>query len=279
MNLGLDGKIALVTGGASGIGRVTCLAFARERARVVVADIDEEGARKTAATIQAGGGEGYALPCDVSSACAVDALVDAIVSSFGRLDCAFNNAGFEGALAPTAECTEENWDRLIAVNLKGVWLCMRAEIRHMMKQGGGVIINNASVAALVAERGFPAYAAAKGGVLQLTRTAAAEYAGANIRINAICPGVIRTPMMDRVTSSFRPSALMPGSFRNPWARRITDGLFRWAPMKDLGMRLLQPMGRSGTPEEVADAVVWLCSDMASFITGQPLAVDGGMVAQ
>jgi NAD(P)-dependent dehydrogenase (short-subunit alcohol dehydrogenase family) len=278
MKLGLEGKVVLITGGASGMGRAACLAFAREGSRVIVVDIDEEGAQQTVEGIQAAGSEGYALPCDVSAADQVEATINAVVSYFGRLDCAFNNAGFEGVLAPTAECTEENWDRMISVNLKGVWLCMRAEIRQMMRQGRGVIVNNASVAALVAERGYPAYAAAKGGVVQLTRTAAAEYAGAKIRINAVCPGVIRTPMMDRATSSFRPSALMPGAFRSPWARRIADGIFHWAPMRELGMRMLQPMGRSGTAEEVADGVVWLCSDAASFVTGQALAVDGGMVA-
>ncbi len=165
-----------------------------------------------------------------------------------------HDAGIESVSKTILEMTEENWDRLISINLKGVWLCMRAEIRQMMKQGKGAIVNNSSVAALVAERGFPAYAAAKGGVVQLTRTAAAEYAGANIRINAVCPGVIHTPMIDRATSAFRPSALMPGSFRTPWSRRIADGLFGWAPMRSLGMRMLQPMGRGGSSEEVAAAV-------------------------
>jgi NAD(P)-dependent dehydrogenase (short-subunit alcohol dehydrogenase family) len=275
----LKDKVALVTGGASGIGRVSAGAFAREGAKVVIADIDAEQGAESARHLAKAGAEVLFVACDVTHAQEVQALIEGVVRAYGRLDCAFNNAGFEGDLAPTAECTEENWDRTLAVNLKAVWLCMKYEIQQMLGQRGGAIVNMGSVAALVAERGFPAYAAAKGGVLQLTRTAAVEYAGANIRINAVCPGVIDTPMATRAMAGLRPSAMMPGALRSPVARRLADAIFRFPPVKSMGIKSMHPLGRMGKPEEVAEAAVWLCSEAASFVTGHALPVDGGLVAQ
>jgi len=275
----LEGKIALVTGAASGIGRSAVLAFVREGAKVVASDVDCQGGEECARLARGMGAEAVFLPADVSQDSEVEALIHTAVETYGRLDCAFNNAGTEGELAPTAECTEENWDRTIAVNLKGVWLCLKYEIRQMLRQRGGAIVNTASVAALVAERGFPAYGAAKGGVVQLTRTAAVEYAGAGIRINAVCPGLVRTPMARRAMRAMRPSAMMPGLVRTRTARFVADSFFRLPLFKAFGARAMQPLGRMGEPEEIAEAVVWLCSDAASFVTGVALPVDGGMVAQ
>lgn len=274
----LEGKVALVTGAASGIGRAAVLAFAREGAKVAASDVDDVGGEVSARMGREMGGEAVFLPADVSKASDVEALIQATIKAYGSLDCAFNNAGTEGELAPTAECTEENWDRTIAVNLKGVWLCMKYEIPPMLRRGGA-IVNMASVAALVAERGFPAYGAAKGGVAQLTRTAAVEYAGARIRINAVCPGLVRTPMARRAMRAMRPSAMVPGAVRTRASRLVADALFRLPPIKSLGVRAMQPLGRMGEPEEIAEAVVWLCSDAASFVTGVMLPVDGGLVAQ
>ncbi len=245
-------KVALVTGGSSGIGRAAALAFAREGAKVVVADVQVAGGQETVRLIGDAGGEAVFVRTDVASPVEVQALVDQAVQRYGRLDCAFNNAGIEGTLAPTAECSEENWNRTLEVNLKGVWLCMKAEIAQMLKQGGGAIVNTASVAGLVGFQNLPAYCASKGGVVQLTRTAALEYAKMGIRINAVCPGVIRTAMVERVTGG--------------------------NPQTEAQFVAMEPVGRMGTPEEVAAAVVWLCSDAASFVTGHPMVVDGGLVA-
>lgn len=253
MALSLEGKVALVTGGSSGIGRATALVFAREGAKVVVADVQTDGGDETVQRIEDAGGEAIFVKTDVSKAGEVMALVDSAVSTYGRLDCAFNNAGIEGTMAPTADCTEENWDRVIAVNLKGVWLCMKYEIPEMLKRGNGAIVNTASFLGLVGLQGAPAYCTSKGGVIQLTRTAALEYATKGIRINAVCPGVIRTPMLERVTGG----------------KPEFEALFT----------AREPVGRMGAPGEVAEAVVWLCSDAASFVTGHPLVVDGGFVAQ
>ena len=269
-------KVALVTGGASGIGFAAVQAFAQRGVRVLIADLDQEAGRHAAQRIEESGGQTVFTPCDVSLPDEVEALVRGAVERFGRLDYAFNNAGYEGPMAPTAEYSEADWDRVVAVNLKGVWLCMKYEMRQMLRQRRGAIVNAASVAALISERGYPAYAAAKGGVLQLTRTAAVEYAGSGIRINAVCPGVIRTSMIDRATRAMRPSAMMPGMLRTPLSRWFADRVLR-RPFRALGMRMLTPLGRMGRPEEVAEAVVWLCSDAASFITGQHLTIDGGMV--
>lgn len=249
----VQGKVALVTGGASGIGRATALAFAREGAKVLVSDVVVAGGEETVVLIKAAGGEAQFVKADVAKPAEVDALVAKVVAAHGRLDCAFNNAGIEGAMTSTVDCTEENWDRTIAVNLKGVWLCMKAEIAQMLKQGGGAIVNTASVAGLVGFAGLPAYVASKHGVVGLTKTAALEYAKSGIRINAVCPGGIQTPMLER--------------------------LFQSQPQTSEAIAAMEPVGRLGTPEEIAEAVVWLCSDAASFVTGLPMAIDGGLVAQ
>jgi NAD(P)-dependent dehydrogenase (short-subunit alcohol dehydrogenase family) len=246
-------RVALVTGAATGIGRAAALAFAHEGADVVVADIDDERGSKVAAEVEAVGVHAMYVHADMSRPDEVDDLVNRTVERFGRIDYAFNNAGIEGTPAPTDECTRENWDRTIATNLTGVFSCMHAEIPKMLAQGGGVIVNNASVAGLVGFAGIPAYTASKHGVVGLTKNAALDYATRNIRVNAVCPGVIDTEMVGRFT------------------HHDTEA------MQELTKT--EPIGRLGTPDEIADAVVWLCSDRASFVTGQAIAVDGGFVAQ
>ena len=249
----LEGKVALVTGASSGIGRAAALAFSREGAKVVTADVDVEGGMETVRTIQDAGGEAVFVRSDVSKAAEVEALISKSVETYGRLDCAYNNAGIEGTMGPTADCTEENWDRVIGTNLKGMWLCMKYEIPEMLTRGSGAIVNVSSIAGLVGIQGRPAYAASKHGVAGLTKAAALEYAQAGIRINAVCPGIIRTPMLER-----------------PLAQR---------PELEATLIAQVPVGRIGTPEEIAEAVVWLCSDAASFVTGHTMMVDGGYVAQ
>ncbi len=221
----MKNKVALVTGGGSGIGRATALAFARERAEVVIADVDDENGNKTARLIEETGGKAVFISCDVSKASEVEALIKQSVEKFGHLDWAFNNAGILGEMATTADCKEDNFDRIINTNLKGVWLCMKYEIPQMVKQGGGVIVNTASNAAVRGVPELPAYSASKGGVLQLTRTAAVESASSGIRVNAINPGLISTPMVDRQVES------------NPEA---VEGFIKE-----------HPVGRIGEPEEIA----------------------------
>ena len=249
----LEGKVALVTGGGSGIGRATCLAMAREGAKVAVADVVVEGGQETVRLIQDAGGEAIFIKADVSNAAEVEAMVRQTVASYGRLDCAFNNAGIEGPVCSTAEYTEEDFDRVVAIDLTGVWLCMKSEIPVMLEHGGGAIVNTASVAGLVGFQGISAYAASKHGVNGLTKTAALEYAKAGIRVNSVCPGVIETPMVKRA--------------------------FEKSPAMEEGAAMMEPVGRLGQPEEIAQAVVWLCSDAASFVTGHPMTVDGGLVSQ
>ena len=246
----LRGKVALVTGAGSGIGRATALAFARAGARVAVSDINAGSAGETADLILATGSEVCCIPADVSHCEAVAELIAKTVEHFGRLDCAHNNAGIESALALTAESDEMDFDRTIAVNLKGVWLCLRAEIAQMLKNGGGAIVNTASVGGLVAVPASGAYAAAKHGVIGLTRTAAVEYAQQNIRVNAICPGLTRTGMTDRLSRA-NPAILAA---------------------------IMPPMGRMAEPHEIAQAVVFMCSDAAAYLTGQAIALDGGATA-
>lgn len=245
------GKVAIVTGGAFGIGSATAIAFAKKGARVVVADWIEN--HDTCDAIKAMGGEALFVKCDVSDSGNVKQLIDQTLSAFGRLDFAFNNAGIEGDNGFTQDCTEQNWDKTIGINLKGIWLCMKYQLAEMIRQQSGAIVNCASIAGLVGFPGLPAYVASKHGVIGLTKTAALECAKMGIRVNAVCPGAIKTPMIDRLT-----------------------GNKKEAEQQFAGM---EPIGRLGKPEEVAKAVVWLCSDEASFVTGHAMAVDGGWVAQ
>jgi NAD(P)-dependent dehydrogenase (short-subunit alcohol dehydrogenase family) len=249
----MDGKVAIVTGASSGIGRATALAFAREGAKVVVADLSTPGGEETVALVRAAGGEAIFVRTDVSRTADVAAMVRAALDAYGGLDYAFNNAGIAGEQAPTADCTAENWARVIGVNLTGVFLCMKHEIPELLKRGGGAIVNCSSIAGLGGFPGIPAYVASKHGVIGLTKTAALEYATQGIRVNAICPGVIRTPMVDGYT----------GGNREAEAQMVA----------------MEPMGRMGEPEEIASAAVYLCSDAASFVTGHAMVVDGGVVAR
>jgi len=250
----LDGKVALITGAGSGIGRATANIFAREGAKLLIADVAEEAGLETLRGIKSAGGDALFLKTDVAKWPDVEALVAKTVATYGRLDCAFNNAGIEGAGALTHKCTSENWDRVIAINLTGVWMCMKAEIAQMLLQGGGgAIVNTSSVAGLAGTKGGPAYVASKHGVAGLTKAAALEYGKQGIRVNAVCPGPIRTPMMARI---------MGGS--EEAERRFVRG---------------EPLRRFGQPEEIGEAVAWLCSDRASYVTGLPMPVDGGAVAQ
>ncbi|HEX4209250.1 MAG TPA: glucose 1-dehydrogenase [Candidatus Binataceae bacterium] len=250
----LDGKVALITGAGSGIGRATSTIFAREGARLILADVVEDAGQATLQTIKQAGAEAIFVKTDVSQSAEVEALIAKAVSTYGRLDCAFNNAGIEGAGALTHKCTAENWNRVIAINLTGVWMCMRAEITQMLLQGGGgAIVNTSSLAGLAGTKGGPAYVASKHGVVGLTKAAALEYGKLGIRVNAVCPGPIRTPMMERI---------MGGS--ESAEQRFIKG---------------EPLRRFGQPSEIGEAVAWLCSDRASYVTGLPMPVDGGAIAQ
>jgi len=250
----LEGKIALVTGGSSGIGRASALVFVREGAKVVIADVNVKGGEETLRMIKEAGGEAIFVRTDVSEASQVEALVKKAVDTYGRLDCAFNNAGVEPAqgMGALADCPEEEWDRVININLKGVWLCMKYEIPQMLKQGGGAIVNTSSVAGLIGG-GLSAYVASKHGIVGLTKTGALDYAGAGIRVNAICPGGARTPMLD---------SLISGN-----------------PEIEAAICQVHPIGRFAEPAEIAEAAAWLCSNEASFVTGIAMPVDGGLVAR
>jgi NAD(P)-dependent dehydrogenase (short-subunit alcohol dehydrogenase family) len=244
------GKVAFVTGAANGIGRATALAFAREGASVALADVSERGNQETARMIEDLGGRALALKCDVTRVQDVKAALARTVESFGRLDFAFNNAGIEPSKpAPTAEYGEAEWDRIIDVNLRGVFLCMKHQIPLILEQGGGAIVNTSSGAGIIGIRGSPAYTASKHGLIGLTRAAALDYAAQNIRINVVCPGYIDTPMMNRFT----------GGTPEGRASVIAE----------------EPVGRMGKPEEIAAAVVWLCSDAAAFVIGHAMVIDGG----
>lgn len=247
-----NGKVAIVTGGSFGIGRAAAIAFAKRGANVVVADWIEDRENETIRMVKKEAVEALFIQCDVSKNTDVENMLGKTIEQFGRLDFAFNNAGIEGIQANTVDCTEENWDKTISINQKGIWLCMKNEIPHMLKQNKGVIINCASVAGLVGFTGLPAYVASKHAIVGLTKTAALEYAKQGIRVNAVCPGVIHTEMIERLTGKDKE---VEKQFTN-----------------------MEPVGRMGTPEEIAEAVVWLCSDAASFITGIAIPVDGGLTA-
>ncbi len=246
----LEKKVSLVTGGGSGIGRAAAQIMAREGSRVVVADIVPEGGEETAALIRRGGGEAVFIRADVSDAGQVEALIQRTVDLYGRLDCALNNAGISGDVAATADCTLENWERVMRVNLFGVWYCMKYEIPQMLKSGRGAIVNNSSISGLHGVRSQAPYSASKHGVIGLTKTAALEYGKAGIRVNALCPG---------------------------WT---VSGMTQQKEVHDIDPSFLSnyAVGRAGTPEEVAETAVWLCSDRASFVNGHALIVDGGRMA-
>ncbi|MFC1920063.1 SDR family oxidoreductase [Chloroflexota bacterium] len=250
----LEGKVALVTGAARGIGRACALTFAREGAKVVVNDLLVEDGEETVHMIKKAGGEAIFIEADVSKEGEVEGLVKTVVDTYGCLDCGHNNAGVEGITTPITECTEANWNQVIGVNLKGVFLCMKYEIRQMLKQGSGAIVNTSSVAGLVGlGMGVSPYIASKHGVIGLTKGAALEFAKAGIRVNAVCPGGTLTEMVQRYWDA-------------------DPSLKEYATMN-------VPMGRMADPMEIAEAVVWLCSDAASFVTGHAMAVDGGFIVQ
>jgi len=247
-----DGKVALVTGGGSGIGRATALAFAREGAKVVIVDRNVQRGEETISMIRDAGGTVSFRRTDVSVAAEIEALVDYTMTTYGRLDLAFNNAGIEGDVKPLVDQTESNFDAVMDINVKGVWLSMKYEIPRMLEQGGGAIVNSSSVAGVVGFPGIGIYAASKHAVIGLTKTAALEYSPQGIRINAVSPGAIDTEMIDR----------------------LADGM----NVKKDDLSTLHPIGRIGRVEEVAEAVLWLCSSKASFVTGHSLIVDGGFTA-
>lgn len=246
-------KVALVTGAASGIGRASALAFAREGAKVVVADVDVAGGEETVKWIAQRGGDALFCLADVTIADQVSALLKKTMEHYGRLDYAHNNVGILGAPAALAECGEEAWDRIVKVNLRSVWLCMKHEIPVMIEQGSGAIVNTASVAGLVGVRGLSPYTATKHAVVGLTKTAALDYVKRGIRVNAICPGLVRTPMVENYTQQ--------------------------NPVIEEQLLMFQPLGRMAAPDEIAAAVVWLCSDEASFVTGTAMTIDGAWTAQ
>ena len=246
----LNGKVALVTGAGSGLGRASALAFAREGAKIVVADIDAKGGKDTVQMIEKAGGEALFVKTDVAKEAEVEVMVNRAVQTYERLDCVHNNVGVEELPTPFVERTEEQWDRVIDTNLKGLFLCMKHEIKYMVNQGGGTIVNTSSIFGLTGSPGVAAYVASKHGVVGLTRAAAAEFGRAGIRVNCVCPGGMRgTAMYDRIVAA------------NP---EIPDMV-----------RETNPMGRDGEPEEVAEAVVWLCSDAASYVNGHAMSIDGG----
>jgi NAD(P)-dependent dehydrogenase (short-subunit alcohol dehydrogenase family) len=245
-----ENMVSLVTGAGSGIGRASAIAFGQAGAKVVVVDIDPESARETAKTIVDSGGTATSVRADVSLSADVSDMLDRVISVYGRIDFAHNNAGIEGDVAKTAECSEENWDRVIGTNLRSTWLCLKYEIPQMIAQGRGAIVNTSSVYGLLGcERGMPAYAASKHGIIGLTKTVALEYAESRIRVNAVCPGAVNTPFRDRLVAKSAGSCLDSCRY---------------------------PLGRIAEPCEVANAVIWLCSDEASFITGSTIVVDGGL---
>jgi NAD(P)-dependent dehydrogenase (short-subunit alcohol dehydrogenase family) len=249
----MTGRVAIVTGGATGIGRASAMGFARRGAQVVIADVNDDAGAEAVKLAQAEGADATYVHTDVTDASSVAAMVDAAIESFGRLDFAHNNAGMSGMAAGVVDCTEDQWNRTLALNLTGVWLCMKHEIPRMLESGGGAIVNTSSGAGLVGFAALPAYVASKHGVVGLTKSAALEFVRAGIRVNAICPGTTRTPMIE---------AYIGGD-----------------PNIEKMMTMASPVGRMAAPEEMAEAAVWLCSDAASFVNGVALPVDAGAVAQ
>lgn len=246
----MGGKVALVTGGGSGIGRAAALAFTKRGAQVVVADIAEEGGKETIRIVEDNGGRGFYVRADVTIEKDVEEMVKSAICMYGRLDYAHNNAGIEAHDSSVVDCTEKDWDRVINTNLKGVWLCMKYEIPQMLKQGKGAIVNMSSIAGLGAAPNALPYIASKHGVIGVTRAASVEYTKAGIRVNAVCPGVTVTPLVERLSGG--------------------------DPRTNQSMLSAQePIGRLGEPEEIAEAVVWLCSDAAAFVSGHAMVVDGG----
>lgn len=252
MSKAFQDKVVLITGASAGIGRAAALSFGSQGAKVVVSDVDVERGRAVVQEIVANEGTAVFIKADVSKESEVQHLIEETIENFGKLNFAFNNAGIEGQPAPTGECTTENWVRTIAINLTGTWLCMKYELPHILDAGGGAIINMASIAGLKGIGAMPAYTASKHGVVGLTKTAALDYAKKNVRINVVCPAAIDTEMVQRFSGG-DPEALA-------------------------GMHAMQPIGRMGTPQEVADAVIFLCSDEARFLTGVVLPIDGGTMA-
>ncbi len=253
MNISFENKVALVTGAGSGLGLATARAFAESGASVALADWNEQAARSAAEELAANGHKTLAIQCDVADDDQVEAMVEQTVLAFGRLDAAYNNAGVQNVLAETADSTREDYDRVMGINLRGVWSCMKFELRQMRKQGSGAIVNCSSLGGLIGGNQRGTYHAAKHGVIGFTRSAALEYATRGIRVNAVCPGMIHTPMFDKMIAEGQGDEL------------------------NAMLRTLVPMGRMGRPEEIADAVLWLCSDAASYVTGQSISVDGGYV--
>jgi len=250
VDISFENNVALVTGAAAGLGFATAKAFAQAGAAVVLADRDEAALRSAVNELTAHNHKVLAIPCDVADDAQVEAMVEQTVAVFGRLDAAYNNAGVQNILADTADATREDFDRVIGINLRGVWSCMKFELRHMLEQGSGAIVNCSSIGGLIGGAGRGTYHAAKYGVLGLTTSAALECAAKGVRVNAVCPGLIDTPMSDRMKAAGQADALS-------------------AMLKDV------PIGRVGRPEEIAAAVLWLCSPAASFVVGHALVVDGG----
>ncbi len=253
MNISFEGKVALVTGAASGLGLATAKAFAEAGASVVLADWDEKDVKAAAKDLADNGHKTLAIRCDVSDDAQVEAMVKQTVATFGRLDAAYNNAGVQNVLAETADSPREDYDRVMGINLRGVWSCMKFELQQMRKQGSGAIVNCSSLGGLIGGARRGTYHAAKHGVIGFTKSAAMEYATRGIRVNDVCPGMIQTPMSDKM---------------------IADGQ---GEELNAMLQALVPMKRMGRPEEIADAVLWLCSDAASYVTGQSISVDGGYV--